>query len=102
MERIKVILANYDEEGLQLFKDSVNELFAKGFAKGCYQDYGVITDISRILTICEDLIKKGLNKNSNEEKVRSESDIAKEVLQILHELGGCDATDEWDRAGMQL
>ena len=34
MERIKVILANYDEEGLRLFKDSVNELFAKGFAKG--------------------------------------------------------------------
>ena len=30
-------------------------------------------------------------------KHRKESDIAKEVLQILHELGGCDATDEWSK-----
>ena len=61
MERIKKILENYDEKGRQLFKDSVDELFKKGFRKGCFQDYSVVADISNILSICEDVMKEKNN-----------------------------------------
>ena len=63
MERIKAILEKYnDKEASKLFEDSVNELFKKGFAKGVYQDYGVVADISSILGICETTIKKNIKK----------------------------------------
>ena len=66
MERIKEILDNYDAKGLRIFKESVNELFEKGFANGCFQDYGVVADISRILSICEAVIKDGQNIEGEE------------------------------------
>ena len=77
------------EEGRAFYERLENDEFEK--------KKKTIKDLQHQVSICEELIKKSLNKNSNEEKVRSESDIAKEVLQILHELGGCDATDEWSK-----
>lgn len=32
-----------------------------------------------------------------EEGFRREKDTAREILQILHNIGGCDATDEWSK-----
>lgn len=30
-------------------------------------------------------------------KTTQKQKVVKEILQILHDLGGCDATDEWDK-----
>ena len=59
MEKIKEILSHYSKEDYQLFYDTVDTLCAKG-GKGNFQDYTVLVDILEILTVCENLIMKGL------------------------------------------
>lgn len=53
-DNILKILANYTTpEDRDLFHDTIDELCSKGIAKGCYQDYGVLTDVLNILTECQ-------------------------------------------------
>ena len=53
-DNILKILANYKTpEDRDLFHDTIDELCSKGIGKGCYQDYGVLCDVLKILTDCE-------------------------------------------------
>lgn len=58
LDSICKILAKYGPEDAELFKSTVDELCKKGIGRGCYQDYGVLSDILSILSQCEILIKK--------------------------------------------
>lgn len=58
MDGICKVLAKYSSEDAELFKSTVDELCKNGIAKGCYQNYGVLSDILSILTQCEVLIKQ--------------------------------------------
>lgn len=49
-------------EGYKLFKNTVDELCTKGISKGCYQDYGALCSVVKILTFCECYIKEGSNE----------------------------------------
>lgn len=57
MDEIKKILSNYTKDDYRLFYDTIDELCKNGVANGCYQDYGVLTDVIGILSICEQIIK---------------------------------------------
>lgn len=58
MDKIQKILANYTtSRDCKLFHDTIEELCSNGIAKGCYQDYGVLTDVLSILTECETYMK---------------------------------------------
>ena len=58
MDKILKILANYTTpRDCKLFHDTVNELCSNGIAKGCYQDYAVLSDVLTILTDCETYMK---------------------------------------------
>lgn len=59
MERIKEVLSNYAPEDFKSFYDTVEMLCAKGIPNGCYQDYTVLADVVKILTICEEIVAKG-------------------------------------------
>ena len=61
MDKIKEILEKYSQKDLELFKSTVEELYKNGFQKGCFQDYGILVDITSILCECEAYIK---NKQS--------------------------------------
>lgn len=50
-------------QGYSTFKNTVDELCSKGISKGCYQDYGALCSILRIITLCENYIKEG-DKNA--------------------------------------
>ena len=57
-DNILKILANYTTpEDRDLFHDTIDELCSKGIAKGCYQDYAVLSDVLTILTDCETYMK---------------------------------------------
>lgn len=58
MNEIEKILSNYTKDDYQLFYDTVDELCKNGVGRGCYQDYGVLTDVIGILSICENIIKE--------------------------------------------
>lgn len=50
---IKAILSKYETQyDIKLFIDTVDELFRVGIAKGCYQDYSVLIDVTSILICC--------------------------------------------------
>ncbi len=56
-DKICEILSNYAPEDHKLFHQTVQELFEKGFTKGCFQNYEMLADILTILNQCELLIK---------------------------------------------
>lgn len=58
LEQIAKRLADYDAEGARLWGETVNELFKHGFQKGCFQDYGVVSDVAEILSIVERYLKE--------------------------------------------
>ena len=58
IDKILKILANYTTpKDYKLFHDTIDELCSKGIGKGCYQDYGILTDVLSILTECETYMK---------------------------------------------
>ncbi len=58
-DKICEILSHYEPEDHKIFHETIDELCGKGIAKGCFQDYGVLSDILNILTQCEAIIKNG-------------------------------------------
>ena len=59
MERIKQVLEKYSQQDAKAFHDTVDMLFSKGIAKGCYQDFSMLMDVITILSISEAIIKEG-------------------------------------------
>lgn len=47
------IVEKYSAKDSKLIEETVDELCKNGIAKGCYQDYSVLSDILSILTIFE-------------------------------------------------
>ena len=56
-ERFQEIVNKYDKTDLKLVKDTVDMLAAKGVGNGCYQDYGVLSDVLEVLSVFESAIK---------------------------------------------
>ena len=68
IERIKEELKLFNKEDAKNFKDSIDELCAKGVGKGCYQDYKILCSIVGILSICEEIIKNEELKAAEDEE----------------------------------
>lgn len=56
-DKICEILANYAPEDHKIFHETVDKLCGKGIANGCFQNYGVLSDVLNILNECEIIIK---------------------------------------------
>ena len=59
MEELKQILSKYNPEDAKAWYATVDMLCSKGIAKGVYQDYALLMDVLSVLTVCEQIIKKG-------------------------------------------
>lgn len=59
MKEVKEILAKYEPGDYDLFKATVDMLCKKGIGNGCYQDYTVLVDVVKILSICERIVQEG-------------------------------------------
>lgn len=57
LKTIEQILDNYVAEDYEIFKETIDELLKTGIAKGCFQDYAILSDILVILTVCENIVK---------------------------------------------
>ncbi len=62
LEEIAKRLSDYDAEGAELWGKTVEELFANGFARGCFQNYGVVGDVAAILNIVGRYLKERFPK----------------------------------------
>lgn len=56
-KELNEILENYTKSDYKIVHDTVAQLCAKGVAKGCYQDYTVLMDILKLLTMFENAVK---------------------------------------------
>ena len=68
LDEICKILAKYGPEDVELFKETVDELCKNGIGKGCFQDYGVLSDVLSIFTHCESLIKNKVPEKLGDEE----------------------------------
>ena len=59
MEQLKQILSQYTPEDAKAWNATVDMLCSKGIANGVYQDFALLMDVLSVLTVCEQIIKKG-------------------------------------------
>lgn len=62
MEKLKKILSNYTPEDDVQLKKTIEELCSKGIGKGCFQDYGMLSDVIECMYELVNIIKNGENK----------------------------------------
>lgn len=98
MKTIDEILKNYDKRDYKLVKETIDELCRNGVGKGCYQDYGVLSDVIEVLAYFEDFVKNTMKDFENDNDfITNISNVDTDELFKQLEWYGCDSyyTDLW-------